>query len=172
MIQEIYKAVKGYEGLYAVSNFGNVKSLSNNKKKKEKILRPGVNSSGYLNVSLTINKKAKSMVVHRIVAAAFLEGLDETTEANHKDGNKQNNRLDNLEVNTRPQNIQHAFRIGLNKGPCGEKNAHSKFKAEDILAIRSLYGTGNYSIGALSRQHKVSQSSMSAIIRRKSYVNV
>lgn len=108
MQKEIWKDVKGYENLYQVSNLGRVKSLSkkiNNKVLKEKFLKPCKNSGGYLWVKFTINKIEKSFSVHRLVAINFLGESD--LVVNHKDFNKLNNNLDNLEFLTIRENNHH-----------------------------------------------------------------
>lgn len=106
-VGEIWKDIKGYEGLYQVSNLGNIKSLFRYKK----ILKPTKNTLGYLKVSLYKDKKIKVMSVHRLVAEAFLENTNNFTDINHKDGNKTNNKVENLEWCTRQQNILHRFRV-------------------------------------------------------------
>ena len=93
-MNEIWKNIAGYEGLYEVSSFGRVRSLRFG---KTKILKPGKNKKGYLRVSLCKNGKQKTFFVHRLVAQAFLENPQNLPQINHKDENKQNNRLENLE---------------------------------------------------------------------------
>lgn len=105
---EIWKDVPNYEGLYQVSNLGNVKSLSkiiNDKKLKEKLLTPCKNSGGYLWVKFTINKIEKSFSVHRLVALTFLG--ESKLVVNHKDLNKLNNSLENLEYLSQRENNHH-----------------------------------------------------------------
>ena len=95
--KEIFKDIKGYEGLYQVSNLGNVKSLGNDKAKKERILKTGKNIWGYLYVILRKNKKGKITYIHRLVANTFIPNVDNLPQVNHKDENKENNCADNLE---------------------------------------------------------------------------
>lgn len=107
-MREIWKSVKGYEGLYEVSNTGNVKSLS-----KNKILNPCLHKKGYMFVTLTKNKKTKHKYVHRLVADAFIENKLLKTQVNHIDGNKTNNKVENLEWCTDEENTKHAYESGL-----------------------------------------------------------
>ena len=102
---EIWKPIKNYEGLYEVSNLGRIKSLSriiraNTCGKRiipERILSNSINGSGYCIVVLCKNGKHKSLSVHRIVAETFIENPKKFNEVNHKDENKQNNNVENLE---------------------------------------------------------------------------
>ena len=110
---EIWKDIQGYEGIYQVSSHGRVKSLNYNKTGLEGILNPNNNGKGYLQVYLTKNKKSKKVLIHRLVAQAFLYKPIDKNYVNHKDGNKSNNNVNNLEWCTRSENQQHAFDTGL-----------------------------------------------------------
>ena len=92
-MEEIWKDIKDYEGLYQVSNFGKVKSI---KFGKERILKPVTDRHGYLLVSLWKNNKQKTYKVHRLVAEAFIPNLYNLPQVNHKDENPLNNNVNNL----------------------------------------------------------------------------
>ena len=121
---EVWKPIEGYEGIYDVSNYGRVKSLQltihNSGTKggvytiREKILTPRVNEkrNGYCEISLHKNGQEKRFKVHRLVATAFISNPQHLPEVNHKDGNKLNNSVSNLEWVTSKQNKEHAW---LNK---------------------------------------------------------
>lgn len=95
---EIWLPVVGYEGLYAVSNMGRVKSLGNNKLRKEKILSQILNNNnGYLQLTLYKEGKMQTFLVHRLVATAFLENPNGYRCVNHKNEIKTDNRVENLE---------------------------------------------------------------------------
>ena len=96
MQTEIWKPIEGYEGLYEVSSLGRVKSLGNDKSRKEKILKPGM-ARGYLKVGLCRNGKMKFFLVHRLVADAFIPNPMGLPEINHKDEVKTNNIVSNIE---------------------------------------------------------------------------
>lgn len=91
---EIWRDIDGYKGLYQISNKGRVKSL---KWGKERILRPWINSSGYYCIILCNNGVIKRFQLHRLVAQAFIPNLNNLSEVNHKDENKLNNCVENLE---------------------------------------------------------------------------
>lgn len=114
-MNEIWKDVINYEGIYQVSNLGRVKSLSrkvwcvqNNSFStlNERILKPSTNSFGYKQVVLSINTIKKTKTVHQLVAVAFLGHIpiDRMIVVNHKDFNKTNNRVENLEIVTAREN--------------------------------------------------------------------
>lgn len=94
---EEWKAIEGFEELYEISNIGNVKSLNYNGTGKERIMKQGNNGNGYLRVCLSKNGKIKKFLVHRLVAQAFLPNPKNYKEINHKDENKLNNCVSNLE---------------------------------------------------------------------------
>lgn len=125
---EVWKEVKGYEGLYQVSNFGRVKSLlrfnnyynaiyKEQKKRiqKERLLNIRKTPRGYLQVCLTANSLSNNKLVHRLVAEAFIPNPLNKPQVNHIDGNKENNKVSNLEWMTSQENNKHAHKIGLNK---------------------------------------------------------
>ena len=125
-MEEIWKPVVGYEGLYEVSNLGRVKSLPKLHKMdirknykgymtKEKILKNILNNKGYFTLSLVKDFRKTHKQVPRLVAQAFIPNPDNLPQVNHKDGNKTNNKVDNLEWCTPTHNIKEAWRLGLCK---------------------------------------------------------
>lgn len=113
--KEVWLPVKGYEGLYEVSSFGRVKGLprvryaGNGKYQnmKERILKGSVGDSGYIQVTLTMDKKVKRKKPHQLVAIAFLNHIPcgHKIVVDHIDNNKTNNRLDNLQLLTQRDNL-------------------------------------------------------------------
>lgn len=114
MSSEIWKDVIGYEGLYQVSNLGRVKSLKKwdvNKKifvSEENILKPSDNGNGYLIVGLRKERKRKNHYVHRLVAFAFVENVNNDNYVNHIDYDLRNNNANNLEWCTQKENVHHS----------------------------------------------------------------
>ena len=111
-MQEIWKDIKDYEGLYKVSNLGQVKSLNYLHTGKEQVLKPDKDKLGYLQISLCKNGKIKRFKIHRLVAMMFLENLENKPCINHLDCNPSNNNVDNLEWCTQQENIQYASKLG------------------------------------------------------------
>lgn len=106
-IVEEFRDIPGYEGLYQASSLGNIKSLGNNNFRKEKILKPGLKKSGYYDVRLSKNGKAKSMRVHKLVAMAFLAHKPDGTMnivVDHINNVKTDNRVENLQLITIREN--------------------------------------------------------------------
>jgi hypothetical protein len=108
IIEEVWKDIDGYEGLYQISNYGNVKTLSYQRTGIPKILSPRFDGGGYVRVALYKNGVAKTYSVHRLVAKHFIENPFNCEEVNHIDGNKTNNNVDNLEWVTSKENSSHA----------------------------------------------------------------
>jgi len=106
MENEIWKPIVGYEGLYQVSNLGRIKSLSFVSSTKSWVLTNSKNSRGYFNVTLTKSKKGKSMLVHQLVAGAFLnhKPCGHKLVVNHINFDKTDNRVDNIEIVTQREN--------------------------------------------------------------------
>lgn len=123
---EIWRDVVGYEGYYMVSNNGRIvrpKRLVVNRLGVHHIVRGGERKQvpthdGYLSVGLHMDGIKKTMRVHRIVAEAFIPNPMSLETVNHKDGNKENNCVLNLEWMTRKENCKHAYRTGLSTPPC------------------------------------------------------
>lgn len=106
-MEEQWRDIAGYKGLYQVSNKGRVKRCANNKQCKEKILKQHLSRSrnGYLFVRLSKNDLVKNSLVHRLVAIAFLDNPQNLAEVHHLDHYKLNNNVSNLEWTSRSQNM-------------------------------------------------------------------
>ena len=161
------KNICNYEGLYKIDENGNVFSVRNNK-----FLKRMTFPSGYEYVHLCNGKgKTKLFRVHRLVAEAFIPNPDNSPEVNHKDGNKQNNSVDNLEWCTNLENIQHSVKTGLRNAK-GENNPSAKLTAKDVENIRKEYVPNSKEFGtvALARKYGVSNVMIGKIIRYKCWV--
>ena len=138
---EIWKDIQGYEGFYQISNLGNVKSLERVVDKgngilqhrKERIMNKRESVDGYYIAKLNVNKKSTSIAVHILVARHFIDNPNNYPEVNHKDCNRKNNQVDNLEWCTHQQNVEHSKQLGHYKTKSGCDNPNYK---NDTLKIK------------------------------------
>lgn len=107
-MMEVWRDVKGYEGLYQVSDWGRVR-------RGNKLLHLNTNTYGYKHITLCKNNVPKTALVHTLVADAFIENPQSKPQINHKDGNKENNTVANLEWVTQEDNNRHAIKTKLRK---------------------------------------------------------
>jgi hypothetical protein len=162
MKKEIWKDIIGYEGLYQVSNLGRVKSLGNDKSKKEKILKIRIGTKGYFIANIRKDKKSKAIDVHQLVAIAFLNHTPCGFKlvVNHIDFNKQNNNVDNLEIithreNTNRKHIESTSKyVGVYLDKCSGKWAS---------AIR-INGKKKY-LGRFENEQEASRAYQTALVR-------
>lgn len=132
----IWKQVKGYEGFYEANEEGVIRSIPR-KNTKGGVLRPGV-CRGYLTVGLSKYGKQRSIRAHRVIAETFIDNPNNYSDINHKDGNKKNNKVSNLEWCSHSQNMKHASKIGLLsvESRKGEKNVKAKLTKAKVFEIR------------------------------------
>lgn len=140
MDNEIWVEIDGYNGRYLISNTGRVKSVGNEKSRKEKILKPGIGKGKkYLSVQLRKNKKKqKRYYIHRLVACHFICHKDSSFHVNHIDNNPKNNNIENLEWCTPKENIKHAWKIGASK-PHG---IYGNYNEIELIEIKILLEFG------------------------------
>ena len=172
-MEEIFKSIPEYEGLYEISNLQNVKSLnriiirSNGQKVKikEKILKPAIGSRGYYSVVLCNNIRQRTECIHILMAKTFISNPENKKEVNHINAITTDNRIENLEWVTHKENMTHAKLLGLIKYNKGEKHYSSKLKDNDIIIIRSLSGIKSHS--QIAKMFTIDKSQVSRIINRK-----
>ena len=173
MDKEIWKDIEGYEGLYQVSNLGRVKSLDRidcrGQHLKGKLIKPLPTKQEYVRVGLCKNGIRKHFMIHRLVAQAF---IPQHITVNHKDGNKSNNTVDNLEWLSQKENNIHAYRTGLK--PHGTQRKDAKLNEQQVKEIRSNYipNDRNYSTRALARKYGVHPSIIQRVVNNKAYKNI
>lgn len=141
---------------YEVSDDGRIRNAKTGREIKQ-FLGP----DGYMRTQIA----GKSRLVHRVIAKTYIPEVDGKEFVNHKDGNKQNNRVSNLEWVTRSENLQHAYAIGL-KDISGTKNPRCKLTVEQIRFIKENYTPGDpeYGAKALSSRFGVAHQTICAVV--------
>ncbi|MGG5964892.1 NUMOD4 motif-containing HNH endonuclease [Salmonella enterica] len=131
---EEWKKVPGLEDIFLISSLGRIYS-----KRTSKVIKPTELKSGYLALCTKIGGRsgiAVSKRVHRLVAEAFMQVNSEGLEVNHKDGDKKNNSVDNLEWVTSSENMIHAYQTGLRTAKSGASHSSARFTIEEVEMIR------------------------------------
>lgn len=166
-MKEKWKDVKGFEGIYQISNLGNVRNI-----KTSKFLKPSPNKSGYLRVNLSRKDKIKACYVHRLVATAFLEKVTSKEEVNHKDVVKSNNCVKNLEWVNRKENVQHSHSLGINEKNQvkGSRVGISILTESDVIFIKK--NQYKYKKNELSKMFNTSESNIYAILSGRSWKHI
>lgn len=175
--EEYWVPIKGYEGLYEINNFGQIKRLARmisrptigNFYVPDKLLKVVPMSTGYLSVSMTKDGKQTECLVHRLYAEAFIPNPNNLPCVNHIDGNKLNNDLSNLEWCSYSVNNRHATNTCLRKICSGEETTSSKISNSDAHDIRYMYTYKNIGVEELSKEYNLSKTSIRAIIGGFSY---
>ena len=171
--QEIWIVVDGYPD-YAVSNFGRIKRLTSRTcAKAGTILKQARRSkkSHYMAVNLCRDGADRLLQVHRLVARTFLGEPDEGIEVNHKDGDKGNNRLTNLEYATSSENQKHAYEMGL-QSAAGELNGQAILSEEQVVSIKRRWVGRHGQQSELARQYGVSPSTIRDIVKGRTWTHV
>lgn len=139
MGEPVWKDVVGWEGVYQVSNYGEIKSLHYN---KERIMKQSTDTNGYLQVKLNKNGNGKAYLVHRLVAQAFIPNYHNKPFINHLDSNPKNNKITNLEWCTQSENVRHAIGVGNHFIPKGSNNPTAIINEEIAAQVKRELATG------------------------------
>lgn len=170
---ETWKDVPGFEGLYKISTSGRVISyprewVTGGKgviKRSKPECEMHQTKGEYFTVCLTKNRHERPYGIHRLLALAFIPNPENKREVNHKDGNKHNNAIDNLEWATSSENRQHAFDTGLKKMAHSENSHRAKFTNDQVREMRA----STLSIKELSEMYSAPYRTVLAIVRKVSY---
>jgi len=176
-MNEIWKPVVGWEGLYEVSNQGRVRSLDRTatyndgitRSFKGRVLSPGC-VQGYLQAHLGLGDRKEQRKVHQLVLEAFVGPCPDGCETRHLDGERSNNRLTNLCWGTKIENM--ADKRAHGRQGIGETHGRAKITADDVREIRATYARGGIIQKQLARKYGIAQSKISAIVRRELWRHV
>lgn len=176
-MEEIWRDIPGYEGYYQVSNMGRVRSLDRWVQNKDprgsylrkfpgKILKPFPDENGYQYVSLAKEGKTRRGCVHILVLRTFIGERPLNYDCNHRNGKKGDNRLENLEYCTKSENLLHSYNLldRAHGGVAGSKHHKAKLTDNDIMNIRKLYSSGEYTQKQLGKLFGVTQTNISNIV--------
>lgn len=163
--------ISGFEGMYQVSDSGNVVSY---KSGTRKFLKLRVNADGYYHVALRKDGKAKECLVNRLVAQHFIPNPYSKGTVNHIDGIKTNNVYTNLEWADRREQLLHAYKLGLKKPEAGTKSGKSLLTKEQVIEIRKRYVPHCRKNGMkpMSAEYGVSFPTICKCIRRVTYQDI
>ena len=155
-INETWKPVDGYEGIYEVSDQGRIR----NSKRDGRIMTQSKVTHGYRAVHLSKDGKTRSILVHRLVAKAFIPNPSDKAQVNHKYGIKSNNRVLNLEWSTPRENLEHARNTGLIPNPPGPRAATTMIKLRvskgwSQKKLAEMSGVGWQTIQSLERNERL-----------------
>lgn len=179
---EIWKSINGYETLYEVSNRGRVRSVDRvfhglhprwgtpyTRVHKGKVLKPGIQHVGHLSIQLSINGKAQTFLVHRLVAHAFIPNPDNLPFVLHKDDDPSNNRKSNLMWGTPQDNS--ADMVEKGRSSFGSRNPSAKLSEDDVRNIRRLFAQG-FSGKEIAKLYSMNPATISEIRRDKLWKHV
>ena len=175
--KEIWKDIEGFESIYQVSSIGRVKRLAgsygNNRKysvNEDKILSLEKMAKGYERVQLNYKPKRRRVLIHVLVAETFLGKQEEPyLQVNHKNGDKADNRVENLEWVTGSENVRHAFENGLNTIRNGEDNPSSKLTERDVRIILRLSAFNKLNHEEIGKVFDVSKSTINHVVSGKNW---
>lgn len=167
---EQFKPIKDFEGLYEVSNLGNIKSIRNNAYKKGGLLNLSKNGNGYLMVRIYKDKRCYKRYIHRLVAEAFIPNPLNKKEVNHINGISDFNYVSNLEWCTSSENCIHAIKTGANVPQKGIEKSAAKLNEMQVRIIRKL--RGQIPQREIGKYFNVAHSVVSNIQRGKSWVHI
>lgn len=167
LVNEEWRPIPGYESLYQISNLGRVKSIFKDGSSSIRALQTG--AAGYLTIALSKQRKPKTYLIHRLVAASFCANPYNKKIVNHKDGNRQNNKFDNLEWTTIRENNIHGSQF-KKKIPYsqGSKNIGAKLNEQQVVSIYQSTDSAKN----LAKQFRVSETTIYFIKTKKTWKNV
>jgi len=165
IVMEEWRDVNGFEGYYRVSNYGKVYSI-----RMKRIMSPWISTWGYECLSIQVDGNRENPTVHKLVALNFIGKIPKGYVVNHKDGIKTNNRVDNLEIISKSEDVLHALRIGLmnrDNVPKGENHNFAiltQKKANEIRILKPYYTQKE-----LGKKYGVHESTISDIIHKRTW---
>jgi hypothetical protein len=174
MTDEEWLPVREFPDHYEVSSLGRVRNVGTyHRSFTGKIKKPNIARNGYPMYMLSFKSRYHMRLAHRLVADAFLGPIPEGMQVNHKDGNKANCRLDNLEIVTNGENRAHSYRV-LGVKPnraCGLRNRNATLTFDQVQEIRAKHSTGGCTFKALANEYETTGATIARIVRMETRAN-
>ena len=165
-MEETWKPIEQLKGKYEISNLGKIRGV-----RSKKVLKLFESNAGYLQARVHKGNNINITVyVHRLVAMAFIPNSENKRDVNHKDGNKLNNFVGNLEWVTPKENTEHAQKMGL-MNVQGENHPRAKLTEQDVKNIRHSYirGSREFGLSSLARKYGVEKNAIYNIIHCRTW---
>lgn len=156
----IWKDIESYEGVYQISNFAEVRSFKTGTWRTLKAREDGL---GYKMVTLCKSGVSRNYKIHRLIMQSFKPNKCNKSQVNHLNGNKSDNRLENLEWATPSENLLHAYKNNLNYAKSGVDCNLTKLTEEEVKSIRLLLVEGSLTQKAIANKFKVSPTAIYCI---------
>ncbi len=179
---EIWRDIPGWKGMYQASNLGRIKSLARyivtvkgtKYPIEEKILKGHVDTKGYIQVEFKRNRRRHIIALHRLIALAFIPNPENKPQINHINGNKTDNRIENLEWCTGSENVRHAWNNRLNHALHGEQHPNAKLTNEQAKWVKEHYipRDKEYGVNAMARKFNVSTTPIYNILKKKGWKHI
>jgi glucan-binding YG repeat protein len=178
---EQWKDIPGYEGYYQISSKGKVRSLDRvlsedsmgrSNRVKGRPMKIRLDKKGYCTVGVSKDSVKKHLKVHRLVAQAFISNPHNKPQVNHINGDKTDNRVENLEWCTQRENNIHALKEGLRVSEKGEKHGQAKLKEEQVIEIRKLAKDAQRTQQSIADEFNVSRRLVGMITNRQIWTHI
>lgn len=172
---ERWKPVVGFDGVYSISDLGRLRrEVTASNSKAGFILTPFRRPSGYCCYTVWRDGKMRTLLVHRLIAQAFISNPDGKPHINHRDGVRSNNAIDNLEWCTARENVRHAMEVLGHvpfKGhqPFGERHYKARLTQQQVDDIRARHLAGRINQAAIGREFGVSKKTINSLIKGASW---
>lgn len=177
MNKEIWKPIFGYEGLYEISNYGQIKRLNRDKRCRPfRLIKPLKKADGHVCVDLSKNGSSKRRYIHTIVLETFVEARPQGMECRHLDGNPENNKIENLKWGSKSENTRDSVKHGthwlsknIQKGSMCKWAKLNEFK---VRVIKKLLIENNLNIKEISEIFRVSNTSIYDILMNRTWKHI
>lgn len=168
---ERWQAIEGTNNRYFISTFGRLLTVAWKGTDQTRLMKPALDARGYLRTMIIQHGRTGTVKLHRLVALAYLPNPLDLAQVNHKNGQKDDNRLENLEWMDGKQNVQHAFaRTGRTME--GTKAPNAKLTEAQVLEIRAKYVPRLYSAPRLAKEYLISVPAVKAILQRRHWKHI